>query len=86
MTKKIKVGDTISLKPGTTSYNHFSGYMPVHGTVIEYDIHHKVGHFSRPFQVRFTDDRTAWYSITEIVLWRGPLPGEGPLTSGGYPA
>ncbi len=85
MSGPIKDGDFVQLKPGTTSYNHFSGYMPTQGKVIEYAVNHKVGHINRPFHVKFVDNRTAWYSRAELVHWDGVIPGKGPLTSGGYP-
>ena len=79
MPVKLKIGDNVTLKPGTASYKHFINYMPVDGMLIDYKINHMVGHFCRPYKVRFLDNRESWYSRDEL------LKREGPLTSGGFP-
>ena len=82
--EQIKVGDKVSLRKGSASYRHFINYMPIDGEVIDINIHHMIGHFNRPYRVRFTDERTSWYSNEELTF--KSRPGEGPLTSGDYPA
>ena len=84
MDKVLRVGDMVTLRKGTPSYKHFINYMPIDGQIIDRNIHNKVGHFTRPLRVRFSDERTSWYSDEELTFVS--RPGEGPLTSGDYPA
>lgn len=83
MAKTLKVGDKVSLTKGSASYRHFIDYMPIDGEIIDYNINHMIGHFNRPYRVRFTDERTSWYHFDELTFVS--RPGIGPLTSGGYP-